>query len=166
MSELFVIRGRDAAIAEWIGRQLECPAFRPAATLGVARGDELIAGAALVAAHAGAGDALIASTSPYWCSRGVLAQLFEIPFGRLGWRRLGALVAADNVAAQALCDRLGFRREGLLRQALRNGKDGVVYGMLAHECAWWPPLWRGRVTRGFFQKKNPLFCGIEGVLHV
>ncbi|WP_163364249.1 GNAT family N-acetyltransferase, partial [Klebsiella aerogenes] len=55
-------------------------------------------------------------------------------FGELGLHRLQAFIHPDNGASIALAEKLGFRREGLLRDNLRVGehwRDDLVYGLLA-----------------------------------
>ena len=57
-------------------------------------------------------------------------------FGALGLRRLEAEVDPDNVASTRLLERVGFVREGLLRQRwLRDQRpyDVAIYGLLGHE---------------------------------
>jgi Acetyltransferases, including N-acetylases of ribosomal proteins len=52
--------------------------------------------------------------------------------------RLEALTDAANIAAQKVLERAGFKREGVLREALfHNGtwRDEVIYGLLREEAA-------------------------------
>lgn len=68
-----------------------------------------------------------------------LRHLCAHAFGSLGLRRLEAEVNPDNRASSALLERLGFQREGLLRQRwTRKGRtyDTHLYGLLRDE-------WRG-----------------------
>jgi ribosomal-protein-alanine N-acetyltransferase len=57
-------------------------------------------------------------------------------FGPLGLRRVEADVDPRNAASCRLLERLGFRREGLLRERWRvNGEtcDSALFGLLARE---------------------------------
>lgn len=57
-------------------------------------------------------------------------------FDGLGLHRVGALVPAINARAKSLYDNLGFRVEGRLRDAFRDGDgwtDGLVMGLLDDE---------------------------------
>ena len=65
-----------------------------------------------------------------------LRQLVELAFVRARFRRLMALIAAENVASQRVIEKVGFVREGLLRQHfLIDGRpvDEIAYGLLCTE---------------------------------
>lgn len=77
-----------------------------------------------------------------WEGRGLageaVAELARRAFEDLGLHRLTADADPRNAAAIALLERLGFRREGLLREHHRRGgewQDGVLYGLLRAEWA-------------------------------
>jgi ribosomal-protein-serine acetyltransferase len=46
-----------------------------------------------------------------------MKALISQGFRRLGLNRIQARVAIDNHESQAICDRLGLKKEGVLRQA-------------------------------------------------
>lgn len=57
-------------------------------------------------------------------------------FGGLGLHRVGAVVPAVNARAKSLYENIGFRVEGRLRDAFRDGPgwtDGIVMGLLEDE---------------------------------
>jgi RimJ/RimL family protein N-acetyltransferase len=77
----------------------------------------------------------------FW-GRGYMAQalpaLIEFAFGTMGLHRLSADTDPRNASAIRLLERLGFFREGLLREHyLVQGEpqDAVVYGLLRSEWA-------------------------------
>ena len=70
-----------------------------------------------------------------WTSK-ALEQIFEYPFKQLGVSRLKAETAIDNSHCRSILQRLGFKREGVLRRAHDGDKDSVVYSMLPDECRW------------------------------
>lgn len=62
--------------------------------------------------------------------------LLDFAFGRLRLHRVTAAVGPDNRAGLALVKRLGFTREGVLRDHVRTGgawRDSVLFSMLAPE---------------------------------
>jgi RimJ/RimL family protein N-acetyltransferase len=68
-----------------------------------------------------------------------LKALIDFAFGTLGMRRLEADTDPRNAGSLHALERLGFRREGLLRERWRvNGElqDSVILGLLSHE---WRP---------------------------
>ena len=84
----------------------------------------------------------------YWLDaglqgRGIMTRAVRalVDHALRGWQlnRVEIRAAPDNRRSRAIPERLGFREEGVLRQAERVGDrylDSVVYGMLASE---WPP---------------------------
>ncbi|HUB27023.1 MAG TPA: GNAT family protein [Tepidisphaeraceae bacterium] len=78
------------------------------------------------------------------CTR-ACAAMIDYLFKEYGLNRVGIRCAAENQRSAALAARLGFRMEGLLRQAERfdgRFRDVAVYGLLADE---WVP--RGQETQ-------------------
>lgn len=81
----------------------------------------------------------------YWitaaaCGNGIAtrscAAITDYGFNRLELHRIEIKAAVHNLNSRAIPERLGFTREGLLRQAeLVNGTyfDLVLYSMLSHE---------------------------------
>ena len=64
------------------------------------------------------------------------ALIAAVAFGTLGLERLGAYADLDNPRSQTALERLGFRREGVLRRWHRHGElvhDVVVYSWLRQE---------------------------------
>jgi [ribosomal protein S5]-alanine N-acetyltransferase len=67
-----------------------------------------------------------------------VSAMIDFCFGELGLHRLQALIVPENAASRALAEKLGFRREGLLRDNQRVGevwRDELLYGLLATERA-------------------------------
>ncbi len=65
-----------------------------------------------------------------------LTALLDAAFGEMGLRRLEAIADSRNIASCRLLRRLGFTREGVLRERwLEEGKprNAEVYGLLARE---------------------------------
>ncbi len=78
----------------------------------------------------------IYTTSPKWCNKGILCQIFGIAFKVFGVRRISLLVKADNQRCLNFIEKLGFKREGCLHQFNEDGTDSYIYGMLKSENKW------------------------------
>ena len=78
----------------------------------------------------------IYSVSPRWCVKSVLKYTFLVCFKTLNCKRVNVFVSKDNHKSLSLCERLGFKKEGLLRQYRENGQDCYILGMLKKECKW------------------------------
>jgi [ribosomal protein S5]-alanine N-acetyltransferase len=62
-----------------------------------------------------------------------VSAMLDFCFGELGLHRVQAFIHPDNAASLRLVEKLGFRREGLLRDNLRVGdawRDDVLYALL------------------------------------
>jgi ribosomal-protein-alanine N-acetyltransferase len=71
-----------------------------------------------------------------------LTAVIDYAFGPLGLRRLEADIHPANAASLRAVERLGFRREGLLKERWQVGEtisDSVLLGLLARD-------WRARET--------------------
>jgi ribosomal-protein-serine acetyltransferase len=65
---------------------------------------------------------------------GAVRAMVREAFGPWGFRRVEIRVAADNARSRAIPERLGFREEGVLREAhtvAGASHDEIVYGLLA-----------------------------------
>ena len=84
----------------------------------------------------------------YWCAReargrGVTPRALRLVcrfgFDKLGLGRLELITDPDNVASQRVAEKVGFRREGILRSHLlhRDGRrrDSVMYSLLPGELS-------------------------------
>jgi [ribosomal protein S5]-alanine N-acetyltransferase len=78
-----------------------------------------------------------------WWGRGLmrdgLVTLLDFAFGELGLRRIEADVDPRNRLSAELLERLGFKREGTMRERWNVGgelQDAAIYGLLARE---YPP---------------------------
>lgn len=81
-----------------------------------------------------------------WLTWPFLRAAFGYPFEQLALRRVTGRIAASNHRANSFVERLGFQREGLVRQGWHTGDDLVIWGMLRSECR-------------FLGTRNDLFYG-------
>lgn len=145
-------------MARWVGERLGIADFGPCVAIGICDGvrpawpadrngrscgpavavpdGPLIAGVVYNWYRQANIEMTIASTSPRWCSRSVLRGLFWYPFEQMGLHRVTAVTEHTFQSTRAFLDRIGFRDEGIMRRAYRNGNDAVIYGMLREECRW------------------------------
>ena len=79
----------------------------------------------------------------HWLTRPFLAAIFFYPFVQANRRRLTVPVPADNEHALRFVRHIGFRDEGVLRQAGADGCDIIILGMLRQECRFLPREYRG-----------------------
>lgn len=68
-------------------------------------------------------------------SRPFVRAVFRYVFEQLGCRRCTARVEAGSGWDEEL-QRLGFVREGAMREASPNGADTTILGLLRRECRW------------------------------
>jgi RimJ/RimL family protein N-acetyltransferase len=103
--------------------------------IGLERDGELVAGV-LYEQHNGPNVMMhVASDgSRHWMTPAYMAACFRYPFLQLGVNRVSGLVRADNKDAQRFDEALGFKPEGVLREAAADGADLILYGMLKREC--------------------------------
>ena len=129
--------GADEAVASWVSIRLqESPWVGCYSAIGVldSNRSRLIAG---VVYHGYDGTNIMQSTAadvPTWCRPGVLRGLFHYPFVTLGCRRMTALIEESNARSLSVTEKLGFKREGVLREFASDGGNAIVLGMLRKEC--------------------------------
>jgi len=73
-----------------------------------------------------------------WMSKSLLLAAFGFPFTQLGLLRLTGLVPADNAAALAFDENIGFVREGYHPKAGPCGKDLISLGLQRSTCRFIP----------------------------
>lgn len=78
---------------------------------------------------------------PHWFKRQFLIAAFMHPFIQWNLRRITGLVPAKNKAALRFDLHLGFKQEGIIRNALPDD-DIILLGMLKSECIYLPKQYR------------------------
>lgn len=68
-----------------------------------------------------------------WACRSFIRKCFSYVFEQAGCRRFHVRVEASNAVAHKMDLHLGFKHEGTLRQAARDGGDVYILGMLRSE---------------------------------
>lgn len=77
----------------------------------------------------------VAGWSKHWPSKNYLKAAFHYPFNTLKCRRVTGLCDASDPVAIAMHEKVGFKREGLIREGLGDS-DIIIFGMLKSECRW------------------------------
>ena len=137
-----IVYGQDKLVSRFVSEKMGISNFGEHVSIGVVRGGSLIAGAVygnFMVDSRGMPlsiEVTIVSIDKTWLNRHILAALFGYPFTQLRVRRVQLTTAKRNKELRRMFERLGFKFEGVLRQAWRGGGDSVVYSMLPHECSW------------------------------
>jgi RimJ/RimL family protein N-acetyltransferase len=76
---------------------------------------------------------LAAAPQSLWALPGVIRAGLQYAFYQCGVRRITAVVAERNVRCQKFIERLGFQREGVIRNSLPDQSE-MLYGLLREEC--------------------------------
>jgi RimJ/RimL family protein N-acetyltransferase len=132
-----VVYGQDKQVCEWVASRVGETEFISARALGLEQDGKLIAGV-VYENYTGKNITMHVAAVPgkRWLNKDFLYRSFAYPFLQLNCNRVTGLVKADNLEAQKFDEHLGFKREGLLRQACEDGTDLILYGMLKTECRW------------------------------
>src|SRR6478672_10569999 len=128
--------GADELVAELVAARISYMrnrSFGPCTALGVIRNDYLIGG---VVYHNYIGHDCQVSIALDQVAFMPWRALFEYPFEQLGCVRLTALIGRKNRKSRQLCERLGFKLEGVHIKGLDGKECAMSYGMLRSQCRW------------------------------
>lgn len=139
-----IVYGHDELVAQWVAAKLHMPPFPRGMcrAIGVTENNQLIAGVVYHNQHLdNRGKPLliemsIASLDKRWCTRHNLHELFQYPFRQLGVKRVQATCGRKAKRVRLFLSRLGFKFEGIQREANPFGGDLAHYSMLLNECKW------------------------------
>src|SRR5690625_3684921 len=124
-------------IGPWVAERVGIKRYIPgtASAIGRIKDGRIVAGdlyqdynGANVSAH-------IAGEGQNWLNKKFLSIIFDYPFNQLKVNRITGYVVSTNKAAQNLDEKLGFKREAILRDAHPDG-DLIIYAMHKDECRW------------------------------
>jgi RimJ/RimL family protein N-acetyltransferase len=131
-----VITGCDQVLGPWLCDRLgDVYAEGVATYIGLADGDNLIAGVKYDGFNGANINMHVAAEGKSWLTREFLWFTFYYPFVQLGCKRITALVDATNITAIQFDEHLGFEFEAALKDGHPNG-DLLVYRMLKQDCRW------------------------------
>lgn len=130
-----LVYGADALVADWAGQRLGME-FKDFTAIGIAEEGKLIAGVVYHGYRDENIEMNIVAETPRWISKGRLHALFFYPFGQLQCQRVTAITARKNKRTRKMLLGLGFALEGVMRCALPQRRDAMIYGLLNNECKW------------------------------
>ena len=118
----------DERVARFVGAQVNAIIYPPFTCMGLEQDGEIIGGAVFncFTGH----DIELTLAGRVW-SRPFLKALGEYAFDQLGCIRVQMTTEQDHVAN--IAERLGGKREGVLRDKFGRGRDGIVIGVLEQE---------------------------------
>ena len=132
-----VVFDRSVEVAQWVADRVDETHMGDDATgIGLEQDGVLVAGVAFNRYTETDIHMHVAIDRPRAITKEFVTCCFAFPFIQLGVNRVTGLVRSDNLPAQRFDEHLGFKREGLIRQACDDGTDLIVYGMLRSECKW------------------------------
>lgn len=137
--------GEDKGVAHWVAERVphlreRIPyfppgeVFGPAAAIGVARGDELVAG---VVFHnydpfVRNIEVSMASSTRMWARPHIISGLLRYIFVQAQCVRCTAVTPRSATSPRRFLEGLGFKREGSIRRGF-GSENAIVYGLLASE---------------------------------
>ena len=133
-----LIFGQDEKVAAWVARQLPHvgdAGFGSCRAVAIVNGDKPL-GAIVYHDYSpqyGTVQISMATRSPLWAQPQTVRDLLAIPFDQYRCNRVWTCIPSDNERAQRFNRGIGMVREAVLRDVFGRKRNGVVYGMLAHE---------------------------------
>ena len=130
-----VIYGQEERLLPWAEQRIGVSLRRDSYTMGLEREGELVA--VVVFDNFSECDChmhIASDGTKAWMNKALLLSAFSYPFTQLGMRRVTGMVPADNAAALAFDENLGFVREGYHPKAGPGGSDLISLGLLKESC--------------------------------
>ena len=125
----------DAFVCTWVQSKISDINFRDCKAIGVLKDTKLVAGVVYHSLADGQIHASIAVEDKNWANKSVLYALFAYPFKQCNCHRILVTAKDNNKESIRLAKKLGFQKEGLLRQMFPP-HNAVLLGMLKDECKW------------------------------
>ena len=124
----------NLALGRWVERQIPGSQFNDFTTMAFFEKGKGVLAVALFHNFRETDRELVFAAVPKanWASRDLINMVLAWPFS-VGCHRITCLARKDNKKVRKLLMQLGFKQEGKLRKADRDGSDVFIYGLLAHE---------------------------------
>jgi hypothetical protein len=142
-----LVFGFDEELATWAASRIphmRGRSFGPCRSIGIMRGLDASDMSAPMQAvvvfhdymeHEGTCQASVASRTPMWARRDILAGLLSYPFEQLGVHLLWLATRHTNERAIRFNEHVGFKRDGVLRHRFGWKDHAVVMSMTKYEYA-------------------------------
>ena len=135
----------DPAVAHWVAAKLpsdnisSAKDFGACISLGVAIDGKPVAGVVynnyrILPYGSDCHVTIVAEPGQKWAYPDVLQALFTYPFVQAQCGRITAVISEKNKHAIRFCEKLGFRKEGVLRRGYNGRTNALVFGLLKSEC--------------------------------
>ena len=130
-----ILISEDDRVVPWVGSRVEEDQFGQCSSIGLEENGELIAGV-VYNMYTGISVSMHVAAVPTrrWLDRSFLYICFITPFKYMSCNRVTGLVRSDNALCIRFVEKLGFKKEGEMRQACDDGSNMMIYGMLKNEC--------------------------------
>ena len=118
----------DDRVARFVGARINSIIYPPFTCMGIERDGQIIGGAVF---NCFTGPDVEMTVAGHGWTRRFCVAVGQYVFSQLGCVRMQ--VTTEQEAVASLAERLGGKREGILRDKFGTGRDGIVLGILAHE---------------------------------
>ena len=118
----------DERVAPFVGQRIGAIIYPPFTAMGIEQNGNIIGGAVFncFTGH----DVEVTVAGKGW-TRGFFESVGAYVFDQLGCGRI--TVTTEHEAVARIAERLGGKREGVLRDKFGRGRDGIVLGVLEQE---------------------------------
>lgn len=118
----------DNHVAKFVGERVGAIIYPPFTCMGIERRGEVIAGAVF---NCFTGHDVEVTVAGHGWTRGFFIAVGQYAFDQLGCVRMQITTEHEPVAR--IAERMGAKREGILRDKFGRGRDGIVLGVLEQE---------------------------------
>lgn len=118
----------DDRVARFVGERVGAIIYPPFTCMGIERDGEIVAGAVF---NCFTGHDVEVTVAGHGWTRGFFRAVGDYVFGQLGCVRMQVTTEQETIAR--VSERMGGKREGLLRNKFGRGRDGIVLGVLDTE---------------------------------
>lgn len=135
-TDVRLLIGHDAAVAEWVGNRIGVPVAPPYTALGWVDDNGTLKVGFVFYGYAPGGNIDIAVAASGRMTRGMLTTVGDYVFGQIGATRITARAFKRNEQACDMLKRAGFVAECVAKAYYGPADDAVQYRLLKRDCRW------------------------------